>query len=415
VKILFLSTFEKAGGAARSAHRLYLQLNKLGLDCRMLVQYKQSTDQSVSGPESWLTKKIGMLRPYLDGLPLLLYRSRLSPPWSLAWLPNSVSSVVQSFSPDIIHLHGIGHGFLSLASIVRLSKPLVWTLHDSWAFTGGCHLPGNCTRYINSCGRCPQLKMRHESDLSRWGWQRKASYWSKLDLTFIAPSQWIADCAQASSLLNSFPIDFIPNGIDNNHFSPAARRDARDTLNLPQDAIVILYGASSFMRDENKGFAYLESALTALDSNISKKKLMLLLFGDNHFPKHELAGIPVRSLGLIASENLLLSVYRAADLFVLPSLQENLPNTLMEAMACGVPCVAFEVGGVGDLIKHKGNGFLVKAADAGALARGINWMLADGDRRTELSRQSRRTIETNFAIDRIAELHMAEYEKILSR
>lgn len=414
MRTLIISTFEQEGGAARSAHRLYRQLNRMGVDCRMLVQYKQSTDPLISGPEGCLEQIAAALRPYLDGLPLLCYRSHLSPPWSLAWLPKSIDAEIESYSPDIIQLHGIGHGFMPISAIRRLSRPLVWTMHDSWTFTGGCHLPGSCTRYFSNCGRCPQLNMRHEHDLSRWGWQRKAYCWPQLDVTFVAPSRWIADCAHASSLLNSFSVEVIPNGIDTTRFAPGDRTDARAALGLPLNGIVILYGASSFIRDENKGFAFLESALSSLELNLQRKNLTLALFGDQNFHKTELVGIPVCSYGVITAEEQLVSLYRAADLFVLPSLQENLPNTVMEAMACGIPCVAFDVGGVGELITHGENGYLADAADVRELAEGITWMLADDDRRAMLGRQARATIEAGFSLAEIADRHLAMYDCILA-
>ncbi|WP_243689208.1 glycosyltransferase [Geotalea toluenoxydans] len=285
MKALMLSTFEYEGGAARAAHRLFRQLNHNGIDCRMLVQFKQSDDPLVSGPRGLYAQKAARLRPYVDGLPLLCYRSRLSPPWSLAWLPKNIDTEVSACSPDILHLHGVGHGFLSIAAIGRLSRPIVWTLHDSWAFTGGCHLPRDCSRYHFECGRCPQLNRRHEHDLSRWGWQRKAHYWPGLNVTYVAPSQWLANCAQSSSLLGSSSVEVIPNGLDTVLFSPGDRAIAREALGLPPNAIVLLYGASSFTQDENKGFNLLESALSSLAESLPRKSLILALFGDSIFKK----------------------------------------------------------------------------------------------------------------------------------
>lgn len=414
VKILFLSTFEHSGGAARSAHRLYQQLNQLGVECRMLVQYKQSDDPKIFAPEGWLEKKFAALRPYLDGLPLLSYRTRLSPPWSLAWLPKNIDAEVAAYSPDVIHLHGTGHGFLPISTIRRLSRPLVWTLHDSWAFTGGCHLPGDCIRYLRDCGRCPQLNMRHENDLSRWVWRRKSHCWPQLNVSFVAPSRWIADCAYASSLLASLPIEVIPNGIDTSRFTLGNRACARAALGLPHKGMIMLYGASSFTRDKNKGFVHLQSALSSIGASLTKKNLTLVLFGDHHYRDAELAGIPVRSFGSVLSDDLIITLYRAADLFVLPSLQENLPNTVMEAMACGTPCVAFDIGGVGDLITHGENGYLVDAADVRALTEGVMWTLADDGRRVMLGHQARKTIEAGFSLTEVADRHLALYDHVLA-
>jgi glycosyltransferase involved in cell wall biosynthesis len=414
VKVLIISTFEFSGGAARSANRLYLQLKRMGVDCRMLVQYKQSDDPFVFSPEGWFGKRVAKLRPYLDGLPLLCYRSRLSPPWSLAWLPKNIEAEVASYAPDVIHLHGTGHGFLSISAIRRLARPLIWTLHDSWAFTGGCHLPGTCNRYLGDCGRCPQLNMRHEHDLSRWVWQRKSRYWPQLNVSFVAPSQWIADCAHASSLLSSYPIEMIPNGIDTTQFTPANRISARAALGLPKNGMVLLFGASSFTLDKNKGFEHLKSALFSVGLSLPEKNLTLALFGDQHYRDAEIAGIPVCSYGPIISDDQLISLYRAADLFVLPSLQENLPNTVMEAMACGTPCVAFSVGGVGDLIDHKKNGILIKPLDINGLVDTIVQVLGDREWLAMLGRQARRNIEDCFSLKMVASRHLNHYRRIIS-
>ena len=416
MKITLISTYEQLGGAARAAYRLHQNLCHREIDSRMLVQYKEPSDGPlVSGPRNGIHRLYADIRPYLDAFPLLLYRSRLSPPWSLAWLPNDIIPVVDSSAPDLIHLHGVGHGFLPLDSIRRLPGPLVWTLHDSWVFTGGCHLPGSCERYRESCGWCPQLNARHERDLSRWGWNRKSNYWSKLDVTFVAPSQWLARSAQASSLLRSRHVEVIPNGIDILRFSPADKRDARSALGLPQEGLILLYGAASFMRDENKGFALLEDTLELVSGSFTRNGLMVVLFGESLCRKTEIAGIPVRSFGVISKDEELVSLYRAADCFVLPSLQENLPYTVMESMACGTPCVSFNVGGVGDLISHAWNGYFAATGNVQELAEGIVWMLTDDTRRAKLGYQARRTIEDGFSQDRSVELYVALYEKILAK
>lgn len=415
MKCLLISTFEQQGGAARSANRLYHSLRNLGVDSRMLVQYKEGNDPQVVGPKCLLNRLGAKIRPYLDALPLLCYRSRLSPPWSLAWLPNDISHDVASFSPDLIHLHGVGHGFLSLASIKNLPGPLVCTLHDSWAFTGGCHLPGTCDLYQASCGRCPQLNARHDHDLSRWGWNRKASCWPKLDVTFVAPSRWMAQCARSSSLLNSMPIEVIPNGIDSRHFAPGDRVIARAALGLPQEGSVLLYGASSFTHDTNKGFAILKRALSLIVGNLLQNNLTLVFFGDPNYNESEINGIPVRSYGSIVTDEKLINLYRAADVFVLPSLQESLSYTVMESMACGTPCIAFNVGGVGDLVSHGENGYFVRAASEQELADGIVWMLSDPDRSAVMGFHARKTIESGFDISRVTERYLNLYDQVIAR
>lgn len=413
MKCLSLSTFEQQGGAARAAHSLHRQLINTGVDSHMLVQSRSSKDKRIIGGEGMWSRMVGTLRPYLDGFPLLLYRSRLSPPWSLAWLSNNLDTHIADVSPELIHIHGVGHGFLSLKDIGSLPGPLIWTLHDSWVFTGGCHLPGACDRYKIDCGNCPQLNVRHEHDLSRWEWLRKADLWPDLDVTFVAPSRWLAQCARSSSLLNSKKIEIIPNGIDTLRFIPGDRSRAREVLGISQEGQVLLYGASQFTRDSNKGFEFLRNALSLFLGSSKLKNLTVVLFGDQRYHDTEIGGIPVRSFGTIVRDEELVLFYQAADIFVLPSLQENLPYTVMEAMACGTPCVAFDVGGVEDLISHCENGFVATAANEHELADGVAWMLEDTDRCASLGHEARKTIESGFAIDRVAERYLKLYNRVL--
>jgi glycosyltransferase involved in cell wall biosynthesis len=381
----------------------------MGVDSRMLVQYRSSNEERVLGGKGILSGMFGKVRPYLDAAPLLLYRSRLSPPWSLAWLSKNIGTFISGVSPEVIHLHGVGHGFLSLKNIRSLRGPLIWTMHDSWAFTGGCHLPGDCDRYKINCGSCPQLNARHEHDLSRWVWNRKADSLADLDVTFIAPSNWLARCARSSSILASKPIEVIPNGVDTSLFMPGDRDRARDILGLSREGVVLLYGASQFTRDSNKGFGLLKEALTLISGSTGHVPLTVVLFGDDGYQDAEIEGIPVRSFGTVESDENLVFLYQAADFFVLPSQQENLPYTVMEAMACGTPCVVFDVGGVRDLVIHGENGYVAKMTTAHDLAKGITWMLADCDRRVMMGRQAIQKIVSGFTVNHVAERYLRLY------
>ncbi len=414
MKCLLVSTFEQQGGAARSAHRLHCDLCQRGIDSRMLVQYRKSEDERVLGPRSGVARLSALFRPYIDGLPLLCYRSRLSPPWSLAWFPNNIHRDIKAFKPDVVHIHNVGHGFLPLAAIKRLRWPIVWTMHDSWVFTGGCHLPGSCELYKVDCGSCPQLNARHEHDLSRWGWHRKSECWSRLDITFVAPSNWLAQKAKSSALLGSMSIEVIPNGIDTTRFMPMDQNAARTALELPLGSRILLFGASRFTRDSNKGFSLLCEALAVLSEGGVRQNITLALFGDDNFCESTLHGITIRSFGSIISDERLRMLYCASDLFILPSLQENLPNTVLEAMACGIPCVAFAVGGVDDLIVHAENGYLVRPVDVRALAAGIHRLLNDEERRSIYGQLARRKIEKGFSLQVVTEKYLNLYDRVTS-
>ncbi|MGL5881127.1 MAG: glycosyl transferase, partial [Xenococcaceae cyanobacterium] len=189
MKILLLNTSDLEGGAARAAFRLHKGLQKVGLESQMLVQSKISDDSAVISPNSSLEKEMMHLKTILEGLPLKFYPSRQRTNYSLQWLP------------DIVNIHWINGGYLQIETIAKFKRPIVWTLHDMWAFTGGCHYTQDCDRYTSSCGACPQLNSKSDWDLSRWIWQRKAKAWQNLNLTIVTPSHWLAKCAGNSPLL----------------------------------------------------------------------------------------------------------------------------------------------------------------------------------------------------------------------
>jgi glycosyltransferase involved in cell wall biosynthesis len=244
-----------------------------------------------------------------------------------------------------------------------------------WALTGGCHYAGECERYKDSCGACPELGSEKEKDLSRKFWRRKKEAYNGLNLTIVTPSRWLAECARQSSLLRDFPVKVIPNGLDLELFGPVDRRAARDKLGLPVDKKLILFGAVSSTSDRRKGFHLLQPALRHLSANRTSKDVELLVFGAAEPENPPDFGLPARYLGTLSDEEELALLYGAADVCAVPSLQDNLPNIVAEAMACGTPCVAFDIGGMPDMIEHKRNGYLARPFDAEDLARGMAWVL----------------------------------------
>jgi glycosyltransferase involved in cell wall biosynthesis len=301
---------------------------------------------------------------------------------------------------------------LRVETLRRFGRPIVWTLHDSWAFTGGCHVPNDCVRYRESCGRCPVLGSTREADLSRRVWARKRRAWSDLDLTLVAPSRWLADCARSSSLFRDARIEVIPNGLDLKRYKPVDRRFARDVLGLPQDRKLIVFGAKSGSEDRNKGLHLLASALRILKDAGRDHGTELVVFGSTASTTLARAGLKASYQGFLHDEVSLALLYAAADVFVAPSIQENLPYTVMEAMACGTPCVAFRQGGVPDLIEHERTGYLARPFEPEDLAHGIAWVLEDGDRWRALSSRAREKVEQEFELGLVARRYVDLYRDV---
>ncbi|HEB87123.1 MAG TPA: glycosyltransferase [Gammaproteobacteria bacterium] len=411
MRIIHVNTSDQYGGAARSAYRLHASLKKAGVDSRMYVQDKEGGDGDVYSTNSKIGKLWAKIRPYIDRLPASLFRYTVAQNFSPAIVPGRAASQINSALPDIVHLHWIAMGFIRIETLKQFrQKPLVWTLHDSWAFTGGCHLPFTCTTYTARCGKCPALGSGSEYDLSRWVWNRKARIFDNLDLTVVTPSRWLGECAKRSSLFKKTRVEVIPNGLDINTYKPLDQSFCRDVLSLPKDKKVIMFGAMSSTSDKNKGFHYLVEALRRIAATSYKDEVVAVVLGADAASEDLDIGIDIRFLGRLHDDTSLAVAYSAADVFVAPSIQENLSNTVMESMACAIPCVAFDIGGMPDMIEHKRTGYLAVPYEASDLADGISWVISDQERGRELSSASRKKIEEGFS-----DVHCAEQYALLYR
>jgi glycosyltransferase involved in cell wall biosynthesis len=413
VIVVLLNAFDEGGGAARAASRLRRGLLEAGVDCRMLVQSKRSDAANVIGPKTPSEIIFSRLRPHLDALPVRFYPNRPILNFSPAMVPDNLTGRVARFKPDIIHLHWMGAGFFRLENLKRFNKPVVWTLHDSWAFTGGCFVPFPCTRYIQTCGECPVLGSKRERDLSRRVLERKKKNWQGSNLTVVTPSHWLGECAKSSSLFRHIRIEVIPNGLDLNRYKPVNKQAARDLMSLPQDKKLLLFAGMRSTSDRNKGFHLLVPALKALAEGGWKEKVELLIIGASKPTDMQEIGLPTRFLGLVHDEASIALLYGAADALIVPSMQENLPYSIMEAMACGTPCVGFDTGGISDLILHKQTGYLARPFEIEDLAKGIAWVLDDEVRHRMMSHHCCSKVENEFSLPKVAAQYASLYREIL--
>jgi glycosyltransferase involved in cell wall biosynthesis len=415
VKPLLLNTNDISGGAARAAYRLHTGLKLIGISSQMLVSKKSSDDPSVIGPVSKWAKGFSMISPALDALPLMLYRRKESAMFSPAVLPDNLLSKVNALNSDLIHLHWIADGFLKIETLSKFRKPIVWTLHDMWAFTGGCHYDEGCERYRNECGNCPQLNSKRRYDLSRFVWRRKKKSWQNLEIIFVTPSKWLAECSKSSSLFQNYRIVVIPNGLDTECFKPVDKKIARNILSLPYDKKLILSGALDAFSDKRKGMQYLEPALNKLQDHRLHEKAELVIFGSSEPATPPDFALKTHYMGNLYDDVTLSLLYAAADVFVLPSTQDNLPNTIMEALACGTPVVAFNVGGIPDMIAHKVNGYLSNALDSNDIAEGINWVLESPSRCNQLGIAARRKAVREYDLKVQAQRYAELYREVTAK
>jgi glycosyltransferase involved in cell wall biosynthesis len=413
MKVAILSTSDVNGGAARAAYRLHQGLQSISVDSQMLVQDKLTNDRAVIAPSTRLEECIARMRVTFDALPLKFYRQREDTTFSLQWLPDRTVSKIVQLKPDIINLHWTGEALIQIETIAKFNQPLVWTLHDMWAFTGGCHYTQDCDRYTASCGACPQLHSSKDRDLSRWVWQRKAKAWKAQNLTFVALSSWLAKCASSSSLFKDLGVELIPNGLDTTKYRPINRQVARELLNLPQDKHLVLFGSLKATSDKRKGFHLLHPALQDLSQSGWQEQLELVIFGASEPENPPDFGFKTHYLGTLSDDLSLALVYSAADVFVLPSTQENLANTVMEAIACGTPCVTFNIGGMPDMIEHQKNGYLAQPYEIEDLAQGIAWVIESADRHLKLSHRAREKAQQEFTLEIQSHRYLSLFSEIL--
>ena len=413
IKQLIINTFDRRGGAARATYRLHRALQKVGIDSKMLVQYKESDDYSVIAPVSRFSKTLGKIRSRLDLLPLKKYKNFEKSPWSVSWLPNSISKKIKLINPDIVHLNWIGEGYIPISEIAKINYPIVWTLHDMWAFTGGCHYSYECTKYQKKCGNCPQLGSKRNYDLSRWILNRKYKNWRKLNLTIVTPSKWLAKCAKGSFLFRDLRVEVIPYIIDIDIFKPIGKLTAREILNLPKDKKIIVFGGISAASDRRKGFQYLQPALKRLTDDGQKEDTELVIFGLSTPLNSPNLSLKTSYLGVVNDDITLALIYSAADVFVAPSIQDNFPNTVLESLACGTPVAAFNIGGNPDMVEHRKNGYLAKPFDIVDLADGISWIINDENRLNELSQKARRKVLNEFILDKVVIKYVKLFEELI--
>ena len=227
---------------------------------------KSTDDVHVHAPDTSLQQALARIAPRADQLPARRYRHRAPGLFSTAWLPDLLASRLLAQRPDVVHLHWINYGFVRIETLARIGRPLLWTLHDMWPFTGGCHYAGACGRYQAGCGDCPQLDSASAVDLSSRTMRRKRLAWSGRDLTVIAPSRWLAGLAGRSALFAASRVEVIPNCLDTVRFCPGSKAAARAALGLPQDRRLVLFVALDADAEPRKGFDQLEAALGRLST-----------------------------------------------------------------------------------------------------------------------------------------------------
>jgi len=400
MKILYLSTNDIKGGAALGACRLHHGFLRRGINSTLLVSKKYSDDYTVVGPVKNFRTILNSIKGEVEKTILSLQKTPNPYKHSLNLFPSGLVKYINQSDADFVILHYIAQEMISIADIAKINKPIVWRLSDQWAFCGAAHytLEEEEIRCIEGYSRNNRPTDHKGLDIDRWTWQRKKKHWLHKPLTIVTGSRWLAECARKSYLFKDKVIKAIPSGLDMDIYKPVDKLTARSILNLPLDKKLILFGSMSAASDKRKGFHLLLPALYEFAEN-SGLEAAAIIFGASK-PKNPVNfKMPAYYLSVLQDDWSLVLAYSAADVFILPTMQDNLPFTVMEAMACGTPSISFNVGGLPDLIEHEVNGYLAEPFDPKDLANGLSYLLSNDSVRKTMSENCRQKALDEYSVD----------------
>ena len=418
LKVVHLNTYDGNGGAGRACIRLNNALLSQNIDSKVIVHYKFGKNPEIGDfNKNSIQKYYTAATIILERIWAKRYLKALKTPFSFAWFGRSVIHHPDVKNADIIHLHWVNHGFLNpshIAEIAKLGKPVVWTFHDSHAFSGSCHVRYTCDHFERECGNCPLLKNESPTDYSHRIWSQKNKAYQQLDFKIIAPSLWMQASVLRSSLMRGKTIGQIPNTLPTAIFKNTDKQFAKEKMRFAKDKFVFLSGFMPSRKDMHKGTSYLLESLELLKKRIGAKteQIELVVFGNRN--TEDVPDFPFKTtfLGTINNDEQLALCYAAADAFLIPSLEDNLPYTVMECLSCGTPVIGFTTGGIPDMVKHEYNGYLAEYRSSESFADGMEWVINYPDR-PKLNQQARQSVMDNFSEEIIAKKHIELYQQLV--
>lgn len=412
MKVLHVNFADIRGGAARAAYRLHLGLLNHSIQSHLLVTRKKSRDNTVIGPKNFLNKILLRLASRLETVLTRFQGGKTRSLFSPGLVPGpKIRTQLGSADADVINLHWTCQAMLRIEDLQQISKPIIWTLHDLWPLTGGCHTDEGCEQYQAECGNCPILSNRGIFDLSHRVLSRKQASYADLDITIVAPSQWMADNARKSAVFKNRNIHVIHNGLDLNVFKPTDKKQARQSLGLPEDRLLALFGAMGSTENPGKGFDLLVAGLNRLSKDW-RDTVDLVVFGSTGSSAIKNSGFITHFLGDIYDDKKLVELYSSVDVMIVPSRQDNLPNIVSESLACGTPVVAFNIGGIPEMIEHKVSGYLAKAFDPTELARGVEFVLEQQQLNKHMGPAARERAVAKFSDQEMSLKYLSLYKEI---
>ena len=404
--------------------QIHLALLEQGINSRVLTLYKSAyeLEQAKTFEPSAREKKMWHYHEAIENFAREnLYKIKKDIDFSIGYTGYNISHHEWVEEADIIHLNWTTRNWLSVNNIgqlLRLNKPVVWTLHDVWGLTGGCHvLLNGCDKWETSCGNCPFIREgKWHKDISYFIMKQKEFVFNNSNLTIVAPSTWMKNNVQKSRLFRNSKIYHIPNMLRTEDAKPYSKAHVESALLYhKEDEISILFGTAGSVQRKYKGFQYIKEALYFIKEHFPEiaNKWVIHMFGQGNIEKIVFPGYKVVDWGIPNGADIFY-LYNLADIYLYPSMADNLPGTVMESLICETPVVCFDTGGISDMVKHKQNGYMAQKGDISDFVNGILWVLKNNENNI-LGKSGSKYIVENFSKKKVITAHMHMYEEIMSR
>ncbi len=373
MKILHINFSDVGGGAAQAVLRFHKILLDHNIDSKLLVCEKKTDLESVLEPNNKLEKlAIKLKKPISRNLKYIFHTMNKNT-HSINLIPSGMHKKINNIKPDYVNLHWIGNETISIKEISKIKAPIVFTLHDMWAFCGAEHYTFD-KRYVEGYSKVNRPNYEKRLDLNRYVWNQKIKYFKKVD-KIICTTEWMFKKASESYLFKDKKIAKIPLLIDKKFWSPADYKISKKSLGLDENKLTICFGAENFVKNKRKGFNYFKEAIEKISD---KKPFQIILFGSDENINIINSSVKIINLGKINDEEIIRKIFSASDIVVMPSTIEAFGQVVYEALHCGAPCVIFENTAMVDLIKHKSNGFICENSPDG-LKNGIEWCIDNNE------------------------------------
>ena len=416
MQITIVSKNDIKGGAAIAALRLHKTFrdysSKLQINSNMRVIFKRSNFEEVYGEKSYFLKKRISINNKIERILQKLQTTSNTNYHSMSFLPSGIQRELNKSSSQILNIHWVQGGMLSIEEVAKIKKPCVWTLHDAWAYSGSEHYPNGIedSRFRDGYKKGNKPSKHTRIDIDRWCWQRKLKQW-QTPFHIVCPSNWLADNAKQSSLMRGWPIRTIPNPLDTNIFQPRNKKLARKVFNLPISKPLLLFAGARGTKEVRKGWHLLEKSLKKLKQ--LNPEIEVVILGESEPIEKTIYDLPIHYIGFLTNEKSLSLLYSGVDVVVVPSTMDNLPQIGTEAQSCGVPVAAFDCSGMPDIVKDKETGYLAKPYDFDELAYGINWIISNKIMYEEMRIKSRKNALLNWSPYKVSKEYKKLFDEII--